>query len=74
MKIFKKETKQINIGGKKKRGKPENRILTIENKLRVDGGEIGGETGIKKGTCDEHRVLYVCDELLNSTPETSITL
>ena len=29
---------------------------------------------IKKGTCDEHWVLYVSDELLNSIPETNITL
>ena len=27
--------------------------------------------GIKEGTCDEHWVLYVCDESLNSTPETN---
>jgi len=26
--------------------------------------------GIKEGTCDEHWVLYVSDESLNSTPET----
>ena len=31
--------------------------------------------GIKEDTCwDEHWVLYVSDELLNSTPETTITL
>ena len=30
--------------------------------------------GMKEGTCDEHWVLYVNDELLNSTPETNITL
>ena len=30
--------------------------------------------GIKEGIYDEHRVLYVRDELLNSTPETVITL
>ena len=31
--------------------------------------------GIKEGTCwDEHWVLYVSDESLNSTPETNITL
>ena len=28
--------------------------------------------GIKEGTCDEHRVLYVNDESLNSTPEINI--
>ena len=31
--------------------------------------------GIKEGICcDEHRVLYVSVESLNSTPETNITL
>ena len=31
--------------------------------------------GIKEGICyDEHWVLYVSDESLNSTPETIITL
>ena len=39
---------------------------------------VGGWTkwvmSIKKGTCyDEHWVLYVHDESLNSTPETNIT-
>ena len=28
----------------------------------------------KEGTCDEHWVLYVSDESLNSTPKTNITL
>ena len=30
--------------------------------------------GNKEGTCDEHWVLYVSDESLNSIPETNITL
>ena len=31
--------------------------------------------GIKEGTCcDEHWVLYVSDESLNSTPEANIAL
>ena len=30
--------------------------------------------GIKGGTCDEHWVLYVSDESLNSTPETNTAL
>ena len=33
-----------------------------------------GEELIKEGTCDEHWVLYVSDESLNSTPETNIAL
>ena len=33
------------------------------------------EMGIKKGICcDEHWVLHVSDESLNSTPDTNITL
>ena len=64
---------------KKKRKVSHKRLLTIENKLRVAGGEVGGEwakwvMSIKKGTCDERWVLYVSDESLNSTPETNITL
>ena len=30
--------------------------------------------GIYEGTCDEHWVLYVNGESLNSTPETNIAL
>ena len=30
--------------------------------------------GIKEGTWNEHWVLYVSDESLNSTPETDIAL
>jgi len=62
------------MGGKNKR------LLTMENKLKVDGGRWrGGCTrwvmDIKGGTCcDEHWVLYVSDESLNSTPETDMTL
>ena len=45
----------------------------------LDGGRwVGGWAkwmmGTKEGTCDERRVLYVSDESLNSTPETSIAL
>ena len=38
------------------------------------GGWSNGEIGIKDGTCDEYWTLYVSDESLNSTPETTITL
>ena len=34
---------------------------------------VGG-MAFKEGTCDEHWVLYISDESLNSTPETNITL
>ena len=39
-----KKIKQMNIGGKKnkERRKPRNRLLTIENKLMVTIGEVGG--------------------------------
>ena len=63
------------------RGKEEREAnyKTIENKLRVAGGEVGEGMvkwviGIKEGTCDEHLALYVTDESLNSTPETNYTL
>ena len=50
-------------------------LLNTENRLRVPGEEVGGGMGIKEGTCwDEHWVLYVSDESLNSTPETNTTL
>ena len=41
-----------------KRGKPRISLLSIENKLRVIGGEShrgdGLDIGIKEGTCVEH--------------------
>lgn len=40
----------------------------------VDRGWAKCVMGIKKGTCDEHWMLYVSDESLNSTPETNIAL
>jgi len=55
------------------------RLQTLETKLRVAGWEVDGGwarwvMGIKKGTgYDEHWVLYVSDESLNST-KTNITL
>jgi len=60
------------------RDKPRNRLLTRENMLMVTSGG-GGEwvkwvMGIKEGTWDEHRVLYVSAGSLNSTPETNIIL
>ena len=68
--------------GRGKKGEREGnhkRLLTIENKLRVTGGEESGEwakwvMGTKEGTCDEHWILYVSDESLNSTHKTIITL
>ena len=48
-----------------------------ENKLKVDGVEADGGwarwgMGIKEGTCDEHWVLYVSNESLDSTSETGV--
>ena len=40
----------------------------------MGGGWAKWIMGIKEGTWDEHGVLYVSDESLNSTPETNITL
>lgn len=38
------------------------------------GGWARWGRGIKEGLSDEHRVLYVGDESLGSTPETSVVL
>ena len=51
----------------------------LYRKLKVAGGEVDwGEWAkwvIKEGTCwDEHWVLYVGDESLNSAPETIAAL
>ena len=40
----------------------------------VSGRWVRWVMGTKEGTCDEHWVLYVSDESLNSTPETNIAL
>ena len=43
--------------------------------MEGSGGWARWGMGIKEGTCcDEHWVLYVSDESLNSTPETNIVL
>ena len=59
-----------------KRGKPRNRLSTIENKLMVTIGEVGGTQvmRIKDCICHEHQVLYISVESLYCTPETNITL
>ena len=69
------------IGNKIKTERETNhkKLLNTENKLRVAGGEVWGVwakwvMGIKGGTCDEHWVLYLSDESLNSIPEIVITL
>ena len=35
---------------------------------------MGWMTSIKEGTCDEHWVLHVSDESVNSTSESNIAL
>lgn len=67
--------------GKRKKGRREtnhNRLLTIENKQgwrkEMGGGWARWVMGIKAGTCDEHWMLYVTDESLNSITETNIAL
>ena len=47
--------------------------LCLKNKTFKNNNKK--EMGIKEGTCwDEHWVLHVSDESLNSTPETNIAL
>ena len=67
--------------GQRERDKARKRLLSIEDKLMVTREESGGGgwdklvLGIRKGTCwDEHWVLYISNESLNSTPETIIIL
>ena len=40
----------------------------------MGGGWVKWVMGIKEGTCDEHWVLHLSGESLNSTPETNIIL
>lgn len=40
----------------------------------MGGGGARWGMGIKEGPCDEHWVLYVGDESLNSSPANNITL
>ena len=66
----------MNKGGKRKR-KRQTKKQTLNYGEETHGcqreeGEI--VMGIKEGTCDEHWVLHVSDESLNSTPKTNITL
>ena len=69
---------KTNEHGVRIKGKPRNRLLTIENKLVVTRGEGSGRwvkwwgVGIKEGTCDEHWVLCINVKLLNSIPKTNI--
>ena len=63
-------------GEKRERETNHKRLLTIEYKLKVVGGRWARWVmGIKADNyCDEHLLLYVSDESLNSTPETNIVL
>ena len=51
------------MGKERERGKPRNRLLTIENKLMVTSREVGGGgvkqvTGIKVCVWSKHEALY----------------
>jgi len=55
-------------GTKRERGKPINRLLTIENKLMVTRREVGRGwvklvMEINKCTCDEQQVFHVSVEI-----------
>ena len=56
---------------KEERAANHKKLLTTENKLRVDGGRLAGD-GLN-GQWVLRRALH-CDESLNSTPENNITL
>ena len=74
------EFKKQQTRGKKGEENQETRLLTIENKLMVTRGEMGGRMGwigdgIKEDTChDDHWVIYRITESLYCTPETDRTL
>ena len=66
------------VGKKEKREKPQESLNDKEQTMSWQR-DVGGRwarcaMGIKEGTCDEHWVLYISDESLNSTPKTNITL
>ena len=75
-----KKTDEHRGRGQNRKGSKHRRPLTVENKLRVARGQVGRRwtkwvRSIKEGTCsNEHLVLYVSDESLNSTLKISITL
>ena len=48
--------------------------MVTKGEVRVRDGDGLNRMGVKEYTCDEHQVLYVSVESLNSTPETNITL
>ena len=62
------KTDEQREGNQKKREANRKRLLTLENKLKVAEGEVGGAwvkwvMGIKEGTCwDEYWLLYVTDK------------
>ena len=64
--------KTIEQRKKRERDKPRNRLLIMENKLKVAGWEVGRGwaiwvMGIKECTCDEDRVTYGSVESLYHT-------
>ena len=73
--LRKKTDEQMGRGRKGERETNHKRLLKIENKLKVDKGGQGMGSMCDGYYCyDEHWVLYVRNESLNSTPETNIAL
>ena len=67
--------------GEEKERKGNRPQETLNDREQTEGWwkEVGGRwarwvMGIKEGTCDEHWVLHVSDESLNSIPEINIAL
>lgn len=61
------------------KGRETKKQILNYRKLMVIRGQVGGRwvewvIGIKEHTCDEHWVLYVSVESLNSAPKTNIML
>ena len=68
----------MNIVGGKGEANHKQTLNYREQTGLLEGNWVGGTAkcvvGVKEGTCDEHWVLYVSDEPLNSTSETNTTL
>ena len=66
----------MNIGGKKERQTIRQTLNYREQRFWRGGGGgcVKWVTGIKEVTCDEHWVLYVSNESLNSTTKTNIMM
>ena len=71
---FKKQNRLTSEKGEKEREENHKTFLTMENKLRVAGGEVDGGMGqMSVGYYGRYWVSYVSEESLNS-PKTNIAL